>query len=222
MNDFTPARPHRLRFRFERRDGAAALSQLEQIKKLRGFFTASGLPVAMSGTLPKIAFGPAIAAGYESMAEYADVFLSESVPAGEASAKVAAVTGEGFVLADVKRIPAAFPSLESLVTVAEFEIRGEALARPPFPAEDLLGLTSLPVTRVKKGLTETVDARPAIAAVSQDPDGAVRLLLRLGGGRGVKPENVVAAWLGLTSAPPLKIVRKQLYWENENGGLEAP
>ncbi|MFA5162624.1 MAG: TIGR03936 family radical SAM-associated protein [Elusimicrobiales bacterium] len=214
---------YRLRARFARKGEAARLSQLEQIRLLRAAVSSCGLPCAMSGgkkRLPRMAFGPAISVGYESEAEYADICLCAPVPEREAFAKLSAACGGGFSALGVKRIPLHFPSLESLLNVAEYEVSGDFGPEPDASLERFLARPEIPVVKQKhEGPQERIDARPLIMEMKHD-SGRLRLMLRFSPGRNLKPELILRAWLD-REISGFAVTRKQLYWETP-GGLSAP
>ena len=88
----------RMRLRFERLEGAAGMSHLDQIKALREMAAASGLdcmPVKHGRNLvPKMAFGPALSLGHGSRCEYADLYLAQSCKEDVVRAKLEAVRPE--------------------------------------------------------------------------------------------------------------------------------
>lgn len=214
-----PEGPCRLRLRFSRKGEAAALSHLEQIKALRGIASAAGLPALVAGGHPKMSFGPAVAQGYESEAEYADLTLTRPVKEKEAFDSVSRVCSGGYSLLEARRIPAAFPSIEALVNCGLYEISfAEADGAPAL--EEFLARLSIPVAKVKEGgREEVVDARPLIVSMKREGEGKLSLLLRCGPGRTLKPERVAEAWLGRV---PAGVLRKALYWESPDGHLSAP
>ena len=125
-------RIYRVRIKFSRLGPAANLSHLQQIRVLKDMVQKSGLSCVMAsfGRLktPKISFGPAISLGYESLAEYADVFLSVYEGDGKVLDRINKTAESGFLALSAKKIPVNFPSVESLVNTAEYEIRGDFTA----------------------------------------------------------------------------------------------
>jgi len=210
---------NRLRIRFSRTGAACAMSHLEQIKALREAARKSGLPCAGGGGTLKIAFGPAVSVGYESEAEYADVFLSAPVDVKYALEKLSAVCQEGFSPLEARRVPVGFPSLESLLNAADYEIEGDFSSARPL--SEFLALPEIIIVKKKPaGVEEKIDARPLIISMSLEGGRLVRLRLRFGPKRNLKPERIVCEWLG--AEVPLKVKRKNLYWEDSCGRLSLP
>ena len=119
----------RMRLRFARLEGAGNMSHLDQIKALRGIAAASGLDCCPAkhgrNLVPKMSFGPALSAGYESRSEYADLYLAQACREEVARAKLAAVKPEAFSLLSVKRVPVYFPSIEASVSAVRYLIEAE-------------------------------------------------------------------------------------------------
>ena len=226
----------RLRVRFARQGPAAALSHLEQIKAIRSIACNSGLPCLLSdfgkSKVVKMSFGPAVSVGYQSTAEYADVYLSAVVTEQEAVEKLNKACGGGFSVIGAKRIPLHFPSLESLVNAAEYEVRGDfGGGSSRMPLEDFLRRDKILIRKTKPtGVEELIDAKPLIIAMKLNSPDCLYLFLRFGPKRNLKPERIINAWLspdGSDNAPALQpdkwtVLRKQLYWESSSGRLTTP
>lgn len=216
----------RIRLKFARLAAAKDLSHLDQIKVLRARAAASGLkfcPAKAGGTGPKMAFGPAVSVGHESLCEYADLYLEEFARDEAAAEKVRPLDDDRFRLLSARRIPVFFPSIEAAVNAAEFFLEGEFPAGFADAAVDaFMALKELPWEKVKpSGERKTLDARGPVLSASYDP--AARLLkvtLRLAPGKNVKPETVAELMCG---GKPVftRITRKELYWLDSAGRLEV-
>ena len=217
----------RIRLKFARLAGAKDLSHLDQIKVLRGRAAGCGLkawPAKVgAAAVPKMAFGPAVSVGHESLCEYADLYLEEFAQAAEAMEKLHPLDDERFRLLSARRIPIFFPSIEAAVNAAEYFMEAEFPAGFSQAAVDaFLALKTLPHEKVKpSGERKTLDARLPVLAASYDPEGTLlKLTLKLAPGRNVKPETVAELMSG---GKPVfrRIVRKELYWFDSSGKLEV-
>ncbi|MFH1618968.1 MAG: TIGR03936 family radical SAM-associated protein [bacterium] len=217
----------RIRLKFSRKGPASRLSHLEQIRELRKTAEASGLPCACvkrgKNRTAKISFGPAISVGYESLCEYADIYLRSAVGEAEAGEKIGAAFSPGLEVIRVRRIPLHFPSIESLVNVAEYEIRGKF---PEHYGTDALRrfLDRSEIIFVKTkpdGTKETINVRPLVLSMETDGAGTAGLMLRYGPKRNVKPERVLALSLDTEPDPDWKVLKKGLYWESPGGMLKT-
>ena len=217
----------RIRLKFARLAPAKDLSHLEQIKALRSRAAACGLkfwPAKVGGAMvPRMAFGPAVSVGHESLCEYADLYLEDFVRDAEALERLQPLDDGRFRLLTARRVPVFFPSIEAAVNAAEYFL--EAGWPPGFSqgsVDAFMALTSLPWEKVKpSGERRTLDARTPVLAASLDPAaGLLKMTLRLEAGRNVKPETVAGLMCG---GEPLfrRIVRKELYWLDSGGKLEV-
>jgi radical SAM-linked protein len=217
----------RIRLKFARLAPAKDMSHLDQIKVLRGRAAACGLkcwPAKTGGTVtPRMAFGPAVSVGHESLCEYADLYLEEFARDAAVLEKLQPLDDERFRLLSARRIPVFFPSIEAAVNAAEYFMEGA------FPAgfsqasvDAFLALKTLPFEKVKpSGERKTLDARlPVLAASFDQATSLLKTTLRLAPGRNVKPETV-AELMGGGKPAFSRIVRKELYWFDSGGKLEV-
>lgn len=215
----------RIRLKFARLAKARNLSHLEQIKALRDLAAASGLrccPAPGRAQAPKMAFGPAISLGYESRCEYADLYLAEFVRDEDAARRIRAVGSECYELVSAKRVPVFFPSIEAAVNAAEYAL--EAGFPAGFSQKDIDAFLARPEALYEKvkpsGERETIDVRPLICAAEYDPAAAaLRLVLKSGPGKNVKPEAVLG--MIVPGAEIKRIVRRELYWQDSKGALQV-
>ena len=217
----------RIRLKFARLKPAENFTHLEQIKAFRARALASGLkywPAKTGGpSAPKMAFGPAVSVGHESLCEYADLYLEEFVREEAAFEKIQPLDDANFRLLSARRIPVFFPSIEAAVNAAEYFLEAG------FPAgfsqaslDAFMALKSLPYEKVKaSGERKAIDARTPLLAASWDPDSSLlKLTLRLEPGKTIKPETVAELIAGERPAFR-RIVRKELYWMDSQGKLEV-
>jgi len=224
----------RMRLRFARLKGAEGMSHLEQIKALRDIAAASGLDCCPAkhgkNTVPKMSFGPALSAGYESRCEYADLYLAQDCKEEVVMTKVGGVSSGAFSLLSVKRVPVYFPSIEASVGAARYLIEAEfkgALAQAAvdafFARESAPYTKPGPVGPDGKVGTEpgpTVDVRPLVMSADLDAAaGTLRLTLRLEPGKNAKPVDVLGVMAG-RELEIKRVVREDLYWLDSKGGLE--
>jgi len=217
----------RIRLKFARLNPAANFTHLEQIKAFRSRALASGLkfwPAKTGGAAaPKMAFGPAVSVGHESLCEYADLYLEEFVREEAAFEKIQPLDDVNFRLLTARRIPVFFPSIEAAVNAAEYFLEAgfpEGFSQASLDA--FMALKSLPYEKVKpSGERKAIDARTPLLAASWDAaSDLLKLTLRLAPGKTIKPETVAELIAG--SKPVFRcIVRKELYWMDSQGKLEV-
>lgn len=217
----------RYRVRVGRLGEASRLTHLAQIESLRRAVVESGLPAVMDSKRkrprPRLAFGPAIAMGYESLAEYFDLELEAKLAPEKVAESLAAALPKGFSLRGVRRIPRFFPSIDASVNVVRYTLSGEF---PPDAAERrdrMLERPEIVIEKMKEGgaRVERVDARPLILKLDLTDSRRAELTLRFGPKRTVKPEAVVREWLG-TVPEDLGVLREELFSETARGELILP
>lgn len=215
--------PVRFRVCVSRVGEARGLTHLGQIEALRRAVVESGLPALTDGKRkrPRLAFGPAISMGWESLAEYFDMELSSALAAEAVAESLRKTLKSGFTLQGVRRIPAFFPSLDSTINVASYEIEAQFPDDAPRRLDELLARREIVVEKIKEAGVERVDARPLIVRMKLDGPGRLGLVLRFGPKRTVKPEALVREWLG--ALPEGALVRRNgLYSETAAGELMTP
>lgn len=215
--------PVRFRVCVARVGEARGLTHLGQIEALRRAVVESGLPALTDGKRkrPRLAFGPAISMGWESLAEYFDLELSSALSAEAVAEALSKTLKSGFALQGARRIPAFFPSLDSTINVASYEIEAQFPDDAPRRLDEFLARREIVVEKIKEAGVERVDARPLIVRMKLDGPGRLGLVLRFGPKRTVKPEALVREWLGALPEGAL-IRRNGLYSETSAGELMTP
>ncbi len=213
----------RLRLRFRRAGIVRFLSHLEQIEMFRRVMRRSGLPLNYTGGFSpqiKMAFGPAVSVGYESGSEYVEVELTRRVEPAEVQLRLAPALPEGYSLMSARKVPVFFPSLDSLLNVAEYYI---GVAVTDEAIEKLLARKEIIIEKRKENRIERVDARPLIREMKREGDGLM-LQLRFGPKRNVKPERVIQVLCGMTEeeAKLLPVERRALVIEKNDGSIAEP
>lgn len=215
--------PVRYRVCVARTGEARNLTHLGQIESLRRAVSESKLPALVDGKRkrPRLAFGPAISLGYESLAEYFDMELSAALSPEDVTRALSKSLNDGFSVRTLRRIPAFFPSLDSTINVAAYEIEAKFPDDAPERLESLLARREIVVEKIKEGGVERVDARPLIVRMQLAGSGRLDMVLRFGPKRTVKPEALLREWLG--SVPDGTLIRRSgLFSETSAGELMTP
>jgi radical SAM-linked protein len=212
----------RVRLKFSRLGNARKLTHREQIQEFRKMVTYSGLPYfqTKAGNLkiPRMSFGPAISVGYESLCEYADLYLADFVQETVLLEQLSKQETNDFKIIQAKRIPVFFPSIESIVNVAEYEMNAS------LPSNFHQSINALPnqilYEKVKpSGTKEIIDVKPLILSIKIENQSTVSMFLKFAPKSNVKPEVA----LNLIAGEPIqinRILRKELYWLNSSGKFE--
>lgn len=214
---------YRYRVRFARMFPANALSHLEYVKKVRDMIVSARLDfVALKikrPDIPKLSFGPALAVGWESTCEYADIYLKSFISADDLVKKLSSVATDGFSLINASRIPYYFPKVEALVNIVEYEVKTKFELTSAQVEKFLAGL-EIRVEKVKpSGDVIAVDAKPFILSVELRSPDILNIMLKFEPGKTLRPDLLVEKLSGKTD---FEILRKQFYWKNSLGKLSTP
>ncbi|MCL2390761.1 MAG: TIGR03936 family radical SAM-associated protein, partial [Endomicrobia bacterium] len=214
----------RLRLCFSRKGALRFVSHLEQIEVFRRAARRSGLPVAYTaGFSPQVksSYGPPISVGQESTAEYMELYFTQKVNIDDVKNKISAVLPEGFKLISAKRVPLKFPAIDILSNVAEYSIRNTNITQDEIDV--FLSAENIIVEKVKKGKTTLIDAKPVIRSFKNE-NGILKLFLRFGSGKTVKPEMILKKLLENNEnyVKIYQIERVNLYIEMKDGEIYAP
>ncbi len=206
-----PARPteaapsaaavQRIRFAFQKRGELRFLSHLEVFRTFTRAVRRAGYLFGYTqgyNPQPRLSIAMGLPVGVEGVAELADVELRERVAVEDFAARVNATLPPELHLKDAREVPLTAPSLTSQVLTAEYRAilsPSTAAALPDGAAACAAFLTreTIPVDGFRKGETITVNARPALEVFV--PIGPGAFLLRLKAGAGVRPREVLRAFL---------------------------
>jgi radical SAM-linked protein len=191
----------KLRFRFAKQGKVRFTSHRDVARMWERAFRRVRLPVAYTAGFsprPKVSFGLALPTGAESVAEYLDVDLTESVSTDGLIADLTAAMPIGVDVLAVTGIDAGAGSLQQEVTSCAWsiEVGGLDLDQAQSHAASVMGAAELVVTRERKGSPVTDDIRPAILALAAPEPGrlGIRLNCELATQpRGLRPAELVDA-----------------------------
>jgi radical SAM-linked protein len=222
----------RVRLRFRRFGEGAKLSHLHQIDALRRAFIAAKWPVATAhGKRHKVraSFGPAVSVGLESDCEYCDLELESRLDPKSAPAALQPHLPAGYELMTLKSIPRFFPSLDQTLNGVAYDVSSALLVGTESKWAAFWGQPNFIVVKKKESGDTAIDARACVVSWKLDRD-TLNLMLRFGPGRTLKPERIVQAVCGLdetqvdiaAALAPLRVKRKQLYMERQDGSFVEP
>jgi radical SAM family uncharacterized protein/radical SAM-linked protein len=207
-----------MRMRYRKRGLARFLSHLDVVRVFERAFARAGIQLAYSqgfNPRPKIAYGPALAVGHESEAEYLD-FQYLHAPHANLAALLGAQLPEGLEVVEIRPVYGKGASLTALITQAEYLVTfvdGTPSTAMEQRATALLAESAIRVQRQKAEGTTEVDIRPFLRRIEVRAEGR-ELFLELGldNGRTARVEEVVAALLQCSEQelPPMRVVRTRL------------
>lgn len=199
---------------------------------VRQMVLASGLPfepAKVNKNWPRLAYGPAPAQGQRAEREYLDVYLQTPVAADKVRSALVQAAPQGLEITDVRRVPYPLPSVQNLAVAARYRIKGNFPSfEPERKLEDFVNAPRVEITRrAVNGLSCVTDAKPYIVSAQTSAPDEISLTLQSVGDKWMKPEWVLAAWLGMEipaedeafAVDGVTAVRECLLWRDSQGGL---
>lgn len=182
------------------------------------------LPAAMSAGFtprPKLSFGLALPTGAESLGEYIDIELldgpgTDGLDPVEAGARLSAGLPVGLDVVAVAA-HAGGRSLQDDVVACTWELRHPALDRDAIldAVGRLLGATSLPLERERKGERRVDDIRPAIESLRLHDDEPALVADLLTIGRGLRPIELAAVAFAGLEAVTVRVMRTHQWLDHD-------
>ncbi|OIQ08590.1 hypothetical protein MOOR_17370 [Moorella thermoacetica] len=205
----------RLRIKYSKTGQMAFLGHLEMLRLWQRAMRRAGLPVAMSHGFnphPRLAFGPALALGLESLAEYLDVELAADREPDRVQVELQAQLPPGLEILLVRTIPDQAPALTAVIDVAAYRVTWMEEVDPGLlqqRVESLLARQEVLVRRTgRDGRPRVKDIRPGILKLVLDPSPDLVMLLQCSQTGSVRPEEVLKA---LALEAPVRVVRTGLF-----------
>jgi radical SAM-linked protein len=208
----------RVLLKFSRTGYVKYVSQLEQIDFFRRAFKRTNLPLAYTnGFSPQVkaAFGPAIAVGYESDSEYVDLSLTSKVEIETIKQEISRILPEGYTLLDAKYIPLRLPSIEGLINLAEYTVKGIKLEQSYL--DEYLKQDKILVTKEKKGKQTIIDIKELIKNIQIVDSNTFKIFIRFLPAKNMKLEKILQNLLKIQEKD-VKILytkRDKLFVENK-------
>jgi radical SAM-linked protein len=195
----------RIRLRFNKLGKVRFTSHRDVARMWERALRRAALPVARTegfSPRPKVHFGLALSTGHESLAEYLDVDLVDGDDPVDLDAlpdRLTPLLPVGLTVETVAPLPPGQMSLQQAVTSCSWrlELPDQPVADVAGQVDRMLAADSIVVTRQRKGQAVTDDLRPALRALSVEPnaDGSAVLLAELATQpRGVRPSELVGAF----------------------------
>jgi radical SAM-linked protein len=175
---------------------------------------------------PRLSFGLALSTGHESLGEYVDVDLADSVDVPSLPARLTPALPTGIDCVAALALAGGEASLQQAVSACTWEIELAGVDRTA-TAEAVaaaLAAPSLIATRTRKGHEVTDDLRPAIIALAvsvtaRDGDGTAVTAEVATQPRGLRPGELVDACFGAVEAP--RVLRTH-QWIEHDGARREP
>jgi len=160
-----------LRIRFAKRGPVRFISHRDVARAFERAFRVSELPVAFTrgfSPRPKVSFGPALAVGYESDAEYLDIECTHVVDADEVAVAVNGALPEGMAVTGIGALADRAPALQEAITSLAYRVTLEPVADGVLSCAvtALLARDELSIEVARKGERAVEDIRPSVRALA--------------------------------------------------------
>jgi radical SAM-linked protein len=215
----------RLRIKFSRGEEVKFISHLDIMRFWHRAFRRAEIPLAYSQGFtphPKIALAAPLPVGITSEAELMDIVLRIWMPPQSLLMLASKQLPPGFNILDVQEITLNAPSLQSIVSHAEYRLTVRTERTKEEIANSITSLLSaaqIPWQRVKETGTKNLDLRPLIETMRLVDCHAstctLEMKLKCGAGGSGRAEEVASA-LGLTEFPE-SIHRTALFFSSGKG-----
>jgi radical SAM family uncharacterized protein/radical SAM-linked protein len=200
---------HRIRVKFAKMGRARFLSHLELLAVFSRALRRADIPLRFSEgfhPLPRIVLGPALPVGFESRAEYLDLQVHGVPDCAELSKVLNQELPEWLRVLESDEIPLKFPSISDSIIAVKYRVYLSDL--DPDPSKIALRLdegisTFLRKTdnyiKIKhKSGSSLVDLKEWVEDLSLKDDTTLEMLVKMTGGKTVRPFEILQAVFGLT------------------------
>jgi radical SAM-linked protein len=220
--NLTAPTKNRVRIRWGKDARYKYMSHLDNIRFLERAFRRARIPVAFSqGFNPtmKLSFGPPLPLGFTSESEFVDITLEGNLLPYMVEA-VRQALAEGMHVYEARIVLGKAPSLSSMLNRVVYTLPLEDICEKADLSNKVMGIlqaNALPVERVGKSKTTTVNVRPAIFDIRIDADLLV-MTLGIGEGGYVRPTEVLGV-LDFRDSSLLShsFHRKKMYRQDNTG-----
>ena len=187
-------------------------------------------PAKVNKNWPRLAYGPALGYKQYSSGELADLYFTQSLQETAVQDALVKSAPDGVRVLQVRRVPYALPSVSNLAEVMKYSVQGDFSSYAPArSAVEFFSGKHIYITQQTSGaISLQQDIKPFVLSVAAPEANKLELLLTRQGDKTIKPEYVVAAWLGVPveaeaafTLPNIKFTREALYWRNSEGKLCA-
>ena len=237
--DFGQDRPIRYRLCYSKLDPMHLRGHLDMVRVIPRVLRRAGLPIYFSegySPRPVMSFGPALALGAKSLAEYVDVSLCGDIEDASLLEKLTKSSETGLAFTAVRRLSDQEPGLSKLIDAVDFLVLLPADGEDSLDAyerrcREVMAQETFPVTVRRKGKTRTLDIKGllldarvdrAVAlsshAIIPEDCPAMQVRLRISDGLSIRPTELVQEMFGVT-VQPVDVVRTRCGYLDAKGEL---
>ncbi|MDZ7332899.1 MAG: TIGR03960 family B12-binding radical SAM protein [candidate division KSB1 bacterium] len=207
-----------VRIKYEKGIPVRFVSHLDLIRLFERAFRRAGIRLVYSQGYhphPRIAYGPPLAMGYTSSAEYMDV---EYYRDRELDLKTSLnrVLPEGLRILQIRSLYGKHQSLTSIINRAEYEVELNRAFDQSYlnhSIAEFLNRKQIVVQRHRNDETQPIDIRPFIASIAAPSDNRLRLSLIFVNGKTARVSEILSELLSLTEEEIAlsRVHRSELY-----------
>jgi radical SAM-linked protein len=173
-----------VRIRFAKRGPVRFISHRDVARAFERAFRVAELPVAFTrgfSPRPKVSFGPALAVGYESEAEYLDVECAQEVSTDELAAAVNTSLPEGMAVTGIAPLADRAPALQEAITSLAYRVTLDPVAAEVVSGAvaALVACDELSIEVTRKGERSVEDIRPCVLSLAVGAGDAPTLELEI-------------------------------------------
>ena len=166
-----------MRIRFAKRGPVRFISHRDVARAFERAFRVAELPVAFTlgfSPRPKVSFGPALAVGYESDAEYLDVECTDEVAGDDVAAAVNTALPDGMAVTGIAPLADRAPALQEAITSLAYRVTLDPVEGGVLSGavDALLARHELPIEVTRKGERAVEDIRPCVLSLTSARGGA--------------------------------------------------
>ena len=217
-----------MRMHYRRGDAVRFLSHLDVLRLFELALRRARIPIVFTQGFnphPKLSFGPSLATGLTSDAEYVDLQIHENDQAPDLHERLAAQLPLGMEIIAVRRLQKKAAALAALVNRADYECRLNS--RPAdLKLENrfqmILKEKELLVQRKKKKETRTIDVRPYIESFKIQ-DSGFRVRTRMHDGKSIRINELLSLLFpDSTAIAKTAQVHRAALWMQDGDMLKTP
>lgn len=206
------------RFRLAKTGRMRFLSHLDLVRTLSRSFRRAGLRLEHTTGFhphPVLSFGPALAVGMESTAEYFDAVLADPPPGPGPAAVLNEALPPGLSILQAAKTDR--PSLAASINAAAYLLRVQGPPTALAALAELPRCDRLPVLRRTGDKAREIDLRPLLLALTVKSGGEVNVLGVVGNSGNLRPGELIGLVDGLSV---LSITRTGLFLRRDGALLE--
>lgn len=227
MSDPNARVTHPVRICFSRAGAPIWLAHLDMMRTLERSLLRAGLPIAYSqgfNPRPELVFALPAGVGIETVNDYADVFLTDPVPAETVQTALSGTLPPGIRIHSAWELPGGQRSIMGQVREAAYRV---CFSGADTFAPRLMAADQLPVEKWSKGRRRPVDIRPLLLSADGSVPDVLAVRVRAGSAENLRMDSLCAVLMEQFGAPAAdvngcRLIRDELFLAAANGGVCTP